>query len=387
MVEELRGRVPTFESTAPARLNGRPAVASRRIAVDGLRIHTWTAGQGEPVVLVHGFGVSGRYMLPLARSLAAGFSVFTPELPGYGRSQKPRVPLAIGGLADALAGCLDALELERPAFVANSMGCQVVTELALRVPERAGPLVLIGPTIDPSQRLARRQLLRGLSDSAREPLGLLALTARDSTAIGIRALLATVRSALADRIEERLPLIEQPTLVLRGGEDRFVSPEWAERVVALLPRGRLVVVPREPHAVHYTRPDLVANVVRELLVEEGEQAGGQRIGSLPHRHVSAGEQDEPGAGEGPLPLLGDPCWHQSVVLAPDEERGSSNGWELGPHVSRGDQDGFPEEGERPRPQSVADDRRQPPSHVVERRDQSQAVAEHAVPAGDSSRRD
>ena len=124
------------------RSRARRGVASRRFVAGGLGIHAWTAGEGEPVVLVHGFGVSGRYMLPLAQSLARWFSVFVPELPGSGRSQKPPTPLGIGGLAEALAGCLDALELERPAFVANSMGCQVVTELAFRFPDRAGPLTL-----------------------------------------------------------------------------------------------------------------------------------------------------------------------------------------------------------------------------------------------------
>src|SRR4051812_9129018 len=179
------------------------SVPSRRIVVGGLDVHTWLAGQGDPVVLVHGFGVSGRYMLPLAEALAGRFSAFTPELPGFGRSERPRVPLGIAELAEALVGCLDALELERPALVANSLGCQVVTELAVRHPGRAGPLVLIGPTVDPAQRLARRQLLRGLSDAAREPLPLLALTARDTAGMGLTALLATVRAALADRIEDR----------------------------------------------------------------------------------------------------------------------------------------------------------------------------------------
>lgn len=219
-------------------------------------------------MLVHGLGVSGRYMLPLARSLAARFSVFTPDLPGSGCSQKPHSPLGISELAEALAGCLDALGLERPAFVANSMGCQVVTELAVRLPRRVGPLALIGPTVDPEQRLARRQLLGVLRDSAREPLSLLALAAHDDARMGVGALLATARSALADRIEQRLPLIEQPTLVLRGGRDGFVGAGWAEEVAALLPRARLVVVPREPHAVHYTRPNLVAGLVGKLVLEE-----------------------------------------------------------------------------------------------------------------------
>jgi 2-hydroxy-6-oxonona-2,4-dienedioate hydrolase len=310
---------PEAPGTASPRVHDRRSVTSRRIVVGGLGIHTWVAGEGKPVVLVHGFGVSGRYMLPLAQSLAGQFSVFTPELPGYGRSQKPRVPLGINGLAAALAGCLDALELERPVFIANSMGCQVVTDLAVRLPERVGPLVLIGPTVDPEHRQARSQLLAALRDSAHEPLSLLALAARDGAVMGVRALLATVRSALADRIEQRLPLIEQPTLVLRGEEDRFVNAEWAVQVVALLPCARLVVVPREPHAVHYTRPDLVARLVQEWLIEESEETDGQFVRSLPHRHVSAWEEDEPRAGQGSLPILGDPRRHQPVVLAPDDE--------------------------------------------------------------------
>ncbi len=268
------------------RSRGRPEVASCRIVSGGVGIHTWMAGEGDPVVLVHGFGVSGRYMLPLAEALARWFSVFVPELPGNGRSEKPPTPLGIGGLAESLAGCMDTLELQRPAFIANSLGCQVVTELAVRLPGRVGPLTLIGPTIDPDQRRARHQVLRGVTDLRREPLSLLAHPAQDGV-MGIRALLATARSALADRIEDRLPLIEQPTLVLRGSHDSFVSAAWAERVAALLPRSRLVVVPGEPHAVHYTRPDLVGELVRELLLEERQEAGGQLVGGLPHRYVAA----------------------------------------------------------------------------------------------------
>jgi pimeloyl-ACP methyl ester carboxylesterase len=291
---------------------------SRRVVANGLSVHTWVGGTGPPVVLVHGFGVSSRYMLPLARSLAGSFTVFAPDLPGYGRSEKPPTPLGIAGLASALEDCLDALGLEQPAFAANSLGCQVVTELAVRKPERVGPLMLIGPTIDPKHRRARHQVLRGVRDAGREPLSLLALVARDDAVMGLRALLATARSALADRIEDRLPAIEQPTLVLRGEEDPFVSEEWAEAVASLLPRAGLVVVPGEAHAVHYTRPELVAGLVRELLLEEFEQAPGELLRRLPHRHVAAREEDEPGTGQEPVPLFADARRQQPIVLAPNE---------------------------------------------------------------------
>jgi pimeloyl-ACP methyl ester carboxylesterase len=226
-------------------------------------------------------------MLPLARALGDRYSVLVPDLPGHGRSERPAEPLGIGGLAEALASCLDALGLERPALVANSLGCQVVTELAVRRPQRVGPLVLIGPTIDPERRQARRQVLAAVRDLTREPLSLLAVTAHDDAVMGPRALLATVRAAFADRIEERLPLIEQPVLVVRGERDPFVTADWAERAVALLRDGRLAVVPGAPHAVHYSRPDVVAALVAELLVEEVEDARGELVGRLPHRDMSA----------------------------------------------------------------------------------------------------
>jgi 2-hydroxy-6-oxonona-2,4-dienedioate hydrolase len=286
--------------------------------VFGLATHALVGGEGAPVVLVHGYGVSGAYMLPLAESLAPSFSVFAPDLPGYGRSQRPPSPLGIRDLAAALAGWLDAAGLACPAFVANSMGCQIVTELAVHLPGRVGPMVLVGPTVDPKRRNARHQLLDGLRDATREPRSLLSLAARDDATLGVGALLATARSALADRIEQRLPLIEQPSVVVRGDEDGFVGTDWAERASALLPRGRLVVVRREPHAVHYTRPDLVAGIVREL-VEEGDQAGSQLSRRLPHRHVSTRNVDELHAGQDLLPFRRDPWGKQPVVLAPDEQ--------------------------------------------------------------------
>jgi 2-hydroxy-6-oxonona-2,4-dienedioate hydrolase len=235
----------------------------------GSRMYAACVGDGSPVVLVHGYGVSGTYMLPLARVLAeSSCSAFVPDLPGQGRSEPLRRPGSIRDIADALGAWVEANGLTRPLFVANSLGCQVVTELASRGRDWAGPLVLVGPTVDPERRNARHQLFGALRDSAGEPYSLLSLAARDNAATGIRGLLSTARLALADRIEDRLPMIEQPTVVVWGERDGFVSRAWVERVAELLPRGRLIRVPGESHAVHYTRPELIAGIVFELFVAE-----------------------------------------------------------------------------------------------------------------------
>jgi pimeloyl-ACP methyl ester carboxylesterase len=197
--------------------------------------------------------------------------VFIPDLPGFGRSEPAARPLGIVGLAGALLAFLDAAGLERPAFVANSMGCQVVAALAARRPERAGPLVLVGPTVDPHRRTVAEQVAGGLLDCLREPPSLLALIAWDYAVFGPRRFVATARSALRDRIEVNLHRLEAPALVIRGEHDGFVSGRWAEEAAALLSGGRLVVVPGGSHAVHYSRPRLVADLVRRFLeeVEDG----------------------------------------------------------------------------------------------------------------------
>ena len=323
----------------------------------GSRMHAVVVGEGAPVVLVHGFGVSGAYMLPLAQALGSTFSAFVPDLPGQGKSTQLRGQVSIGRLAAALGAWVEAEGLARPAFVANSMGCQVVTELAARRPEQVGSMVLIGPTVDPARRAARRQLVSALQASAREPFSLLALMARDDRPAGVRTLLSTARSVLADRIEDRLPLIEQRTLVVYGDKDSFVGREWAERVAGLLPRGRLRVLSGEPHAVHYTQPELVAGLVRELVIEEGQHASRQLLGRLEHRNVSATQVCQPDVDHGLPPLLRDPEWDEAVALAPDEERRRANGRKLLSQITAGDERDPARDVERPGPNGVNGDHR------------------------------
>jgi pimeloyl-ACP methyl ester carboxylesterase/uncharacterized RDD family membrane protein YckC len=264
---------PSEETAAerPPRERPRPTSAALRsswVEVDGTRLHAVIGGGGRPVVLVHGFGISGAYMLPLARELASSFTTLVPDLPGQGRSGPLHGSWSIGVMADALGNWLDAVGVTEPMVVANSLGCQIVTELAVRRPDRLGPLVLVGPTVDPARRGGRRQLFDVLRDSRREPFSLWAQVARDGASIDVRPLLGAARAALDDRIEDRLPLITQPTVVVHGGDDGFVGRDWAKRAAALLPHGRLVVLESEAHAPHYSRPDLVAKVVRELAAEQ-----------------------------------------------------------------------------------------------------------------------
>lgn len=258
--------------------NGR--MDSRRLTLDGRGLHFVVSrdpapSERPPVVLVHGFGMSSRYMLPLAEELAPDFQVFAPDLPGFGRSDRPRRVLDIHELADALAAWMAALDLPRAVMIGNSLGCQVLVELAVRHTDRAACLVLQGPTVDPAARAVRPLLLRQLHNSRYDGtarMSRIALT--DFLRAGPRRLRATLRHLLHHRIEDRLPAVRAPTLVLRGTRDPLVPRAWAEEVTRLLPDGRLVEVRGVAHVMNFHAPRRFARVVRRFVLQP--RCGGER---------------------------------------------------------------------------------------------------------------
>jgi 2-hydroxy-6-oxonona-2,4-dienedioate hydrolase len=241
--------------------------------VGGLRVHALAAGGPPPkrstaVVLVHGLVVSSRYMVPTAERLAVHHRVYAPDLPGFGKSEKPPHALDVSGLSDALAAWMEAAGLKRAALVGNSMGCQIIADLAARRPERVERAVLQGPTMDPYARTILRQAGRFLLDTPREPPSLLPIELLDYLSAGTRRAWRTFRYALDDRIEDKLPKVRVPTLVVRGSQDPIVPQSWAEEVSGLLPMGRLVVIPDASHTLNYGRAPELARAVTDFLDED-----------------------------------------------------------------------------------------------------------------------
>ena len=262
---------PGCRDTPPSRF-GRRALAVWYDAqvdwisanVSGIFGRARIGGAGAPIVLVHGLAVSSRYFLPLASRLVRRRAVVAPDLPGHGRSGTPEQPLTITELADALLEWLDIARIDSAPLVANSLGCQVAVDLAVRVPERVGPLVLIGPTMDPSAPTLRAQAQRLAQDALREPLELTIAELRDYVRMGPRRIVASARNALDDPFAAKVKQVHQPTLVIRGERDPIVSQGWAEQVARLLPDGQLAVVARAPHVAHWVAADEVARLIEEF---------------------------------------------------------------------------------------------------------------------------
>lgn len=226
--------------------------------------------KGPVFVLVHGLGMSGRYMMPTAELLAAYGTVHVPDLPGFGQSDDPPHVLTVHQLADALAEWMNARKTGPAVLIGNSLGGQVIVDFAARYPDLLSSAVLVGPTMDPACRSAIRQVFHLIVDIFREPGRLVLIGVVDYLRAGFLRCLRSLHHALRHPVVETLPQVRVPVLIVRGGRDPIVSQEWVEKAALKIPWSRLVLIPGAAHAVNFNSPDLLVREVIDFLAATGK---------------------------------------------------------------------------------------------------------------------
>ena len=242
-----------------------PSLRHRRAVVDGWPIHyvASEASTGPVVVLVHGVGLSYRYLMPYAARLVPRFRVYAPDLPGFGMSHKPDRILSLAELSDWLARWMRAVGVAPAAVFGQSVGCQVVVNLAVRHPDVPTRAVLQSPTVDPAAATWPRQVWRWVRNRAGERQTKGQLVSADYRECGPRRMFASIDDAIHhDHVERKLPRVRCPTLVVRGTMDPIVPQRWAEAATRLLPDGPLIVLPGVPHTANEEAPLELMRVTR-----------------------------------------------------------------------------------------------------------------------------
>ena len=235
------------------------------LQVEGRSIHCRrsTAGDGVPIVHVHGFGISGAYLMPTARMLAGRRVNVVPDLPGYGRSARRDRVLNIPDLAVALLAVLDALDIDRAVLVGNSMGCPVGLEVARAAPERVHSLVLVSP----AGGLQNQPLLRALGQLAQDVVlespRMVPVALPDYVRFGPVNGLRLFHELTQYPSLERLLHTTVPTLAVLGGRDPLM-PSFARvrEVVRAAPRHLTVArIEKAAHAVNFSHPVELAGAI------------------------------------------------------------------------------------------------------------------------------
>jgi 2-hydroxy-6-oxonona-2,4-dienedioate hydrolase len=274
----------------------RPSDISRYVRTPDWRIHYNEAGEGHPVVLLHGGGPGATgwsNYAPNIEALSRHFRVIAPDMPGWGDSDA----VDFGTLDHVEAACqlLDALGIEKAAFVGNSMGGHTSLRLAAERPERVSHLITMGPPIQ------MKPFLFGAGGGPSEGLKIMYETYGDATPEGMRRLveimvydkarfatpeLCRLRSEAALKRPEHLaniaavapkapiPIwldldkaagITAPSLLIHGRDDRVVSFESTLFLAANIPDSRAHLINRCGHWAQLEHADEFNRLVADFV--------------------------------------------------------------------------------------------------------------------------
>jgi pimeloyl-ACP methyl ester carboxylesterase len=245
------------------------AVAFREgfVETDGFHIRYMEAGEGTPLVHLHGAG--GLRLNPSHDLLAQKFRVIVFEMPGFGASAENTRTASMRELAATMSKAAAALGLDRFNLMGTSFGGRVALWLAAEAPERVLGLVLEAPAaIAPS---GGRPPSSTPADMARRlfahPERVPPLPAVDPRqALQTQAFVRRVFGPARDPdLEARMRDLKTPTLVLFGTLDAMIPPDFGHLYKRLIPNCYLAFVYDAGHAIGTERPEASVELVRDFL--------------------------------------------------------------------------------------------------------------------------
>jgi 3-oxoadipate enol-lactonase len=262
-------------------------VREQRVKTSRGTVRYLEAGQGWPVVLLHGFPLTADMWRPQLEAVPDGWRFLAPDLAGFGPDAGASAS-TLDELASGVIAFLDATEIDKATIGGLSMGGYVLFALLRQAPERASGIVLADTraTADNEQgRAARNKMLetlrtRGVDAVADEmmPKLLGATTHRERPGVErrIREMvrtntpegLAGAITAMRDRPDStpQLSKISVPTLLLVGEEDVLTPPADAAAMRASITRAFLVDIPGAGHLSNLEAPDDFTAALTDFLV-------------------------------------------------------------------------------------------------------------------------
>ena len=331
------------------------------------------AGNGPPLLALHGLGGTKASFLPTIAALADSHRVVALDLPGFGESAKPiAAPYDARWMARTVIAVMDRLEIERAHLVGNSMGGRVALEAGINHPDRIERLVLLCPAVAwlrdrrwaGALRLLRPELgllqvaprpvvervVRGLVPGATDgwaAAGVDEFLRSYLTPRGRAAFYAAARNIYLDEPDgeegfwTRLSTLERDCLFVWGEKDGLVPVGFRRHVEEWLPRAEHLVLPcghvpqvELPAQTHHAMLKFLAMSApsyRERLALEGSVlAGSGAIGSAALLALADGATDGPWNTIGQLAVVAVLCaWLGPLLRAEMDGRGRAGGGRRG----------------------------------------------------------
>ena len=251
----------------------------KTIKIADIDLELFEAGQGPPVLFLHGAGGFAERQ-PFVIPLSAKRRLLAPSHPGFGKSSLPDWLDSIDDIAHLYLELMDALGLDKLDIVGCSIGGWIAAEIATKVPERVRKLVMVGPVgvkVGSADKLDIPDIFAmpqadvnklvyhdpsKAPDLGKMPDDELAILFRNRETT---ALLVWEPWMHNPKLKHRLHRVTAPALFIRGVSDGLVSAEYLKTYAGLLPNARTLTIPAAGHAPHLEQAEAFVAAVREFL--------------------------------------------------------------------------------------------------------------------------
>lgn len=251
------------------------------VQVAGLNIQYWEGGAGEPLLVVH-HDIGNTGWTPFYESLSQRFRVLVPELPGYGKSDRPAWARHPRDMAMLLQLTLDKLGVDSVVLAGLGFGGWIAAEMAIMGQRRVRRLVLVNPMgIKPSEGEIVDQMMIDLKEyvetGCATPEAFTRLfgeeVPREQTLQWDYAREMTARIAwkpymFSHQLPHLLGGVETPTLVVWGSENRVIPAVCGEAYARAMPNARMITVENAGLWVDLEQPEELSERVTSFVTSE-----------------------------------------------------------------------------------------------------------------------
>ena len=241
-------------------------------------------GKGFPLVLVHGFLGSSKMWKPQIDFFKDHFRIITPDLPGFGKSNKAKSHNSIQSIANLLINCLEEKKIHKFHLLGHSMGGMIVQEMAKKIGDKISKLVCYstGPrgempgrfeTVDESRENLQKN---GLETMARNIAKTWFIKGENAKYFDV--CIETGKQTSMEAVDnslvafknwngvDTLKNIKNETLIIWGDQDKSYNFEQVQTLEKNIENSKLIIFKNCAHNVHLEQPDQFNKTIKDFLL-------------------------------------------------------------------------------------------------------------------------
>jgi len=252
----------------------------KKILINNLEINYKEAGEGKPLLILHGWEGSSDSWIKVQEILAKnGYKVICPDFPGFGQSRTPPKVWGVGDYSNFILNLIEILKLQNFFLLGHSFGGRVATKFVIAYPEKIKSLILcdsagIKQKWGPKEKLLFRLSKIGNALFTAKPLVRFKDRARNVFYLFLRhkdytradgVMKETIKKVLEEDLLPILSKIKNRTLIVWGQQDKIVPIKYAYIFKEKIENSELKILPKVGHSPHLEAPEKLAEIIIKFI--------------------------------------------------------------------------------------------------------------------------